>query len=402
MGVGGSRGGKVTLSPMALVALSSLISKIERKELPAGRPLPSERELVDEFGVSRIVIRQALRELVERGYIHQKHRCRPIVAIPPKSSMSASSSIEPKYIATWLWPNSGEFAASKILQGIQSVVSGSNLRLCVDHAVGQDWESRFESEDRFLRSMASDPHVAGAIVWYIGRDRNLPALQAVRDAGLPLVLVDRTAPAGFDTDYVGSDNQRAACQIVRHLIGLGHTRIAILTNVDTVSTVIAREAGYRQALSESGIHICPEMMSRLDRDEDAAMDVAVESLLGLSNPPTAIFAVNDLMALQAYDFLNRRGVQIPRQLSVAGFDGLLRWVPGGGHLTSACQDFERIGQVAAELIIDRLENGDRRTCRHVLLDAPLMDRGSSGPVSAGADSNEAFPLSEVRNYGIEY
>ena len=99
----------------------------------------------------------------------------------------------------------------------------------------------------------------------------------------------------------------------------------------------------------------------------------------METPPTAIFAVNDHIALQVCDALRERKIAIPYQMSVIGFDGLLRWVPGGGYLTTSLQDFERIGRLAAELVYHRMGFGTADACRHILLDAPLLVRGTTAP-----------------------
>jgi DNA-binding LacI/PurR family transcriptional regulator len=66
-------------------------------------------------------------------------------------------------------------------------------------------------------------------------------------------------------------------------------------------------------------------------------------------------------------------------MNLVGFDGMLRWLPEGGNLTTACQNFERIGQLAAELAMKRMANGPTETYQHYLLEAPLLVRGSTSP-----------------------
>jgi LacI family transcriptional regulator len=108
----------------------------------------------------------------------------------------------------------------------------------------------------------------------------------------------------------------------------------------------------------------------------------LEACLSLDEQPTAIFAVNDHIALQVCEVLHDRKISVPEQVSVLGFDGILRWVPGGGYLTTHLQDFERVGQYAAEMVIQRMTSGPHLAYRHVLLDAPLLDRGTIGPPPA--------------------
>jgi len=283
------------------------------------------------------------------------------------------------HIGIWLWPNTGDYAAASILKGIQSADLDQEVNLVIANAVGGDWDSFFDSEARFLKSIAEDPQGAGLIIWYLGGHRNLEALQAVRDAGVPMVFVDRLPPSDFVSDFVGTHNAAAAQRGVQHLIEQGHRNIALISNIEPVSSVQEREEGYKRALRDAGIPFRDEYVIRDLVDGPEGADSALNSCLNLDEPPTAIFAVNDHIALQVCDALRERKISIPHQMSVVGFDGLLRWVPGGGYLTTLLQDFEQIGRLAAEMVTQRMATGTPHAYRHVLIDAPLLDRGSTAP-----------------------
>jgi LacI family transcriptional regulator len=124
----------------------------------------------------------------------------------------------------------------------------------------------------------------------------------------------------------------------------------------------------------------PDWIQRVAVDEPSGVKGALDALLSLTQPPTAIFCINDHLGLQVYEELGFRGLRIPGDISLVGFDGLLRWLPGGGYLTTASQDFERMGQLAAELAIERIAGGKPNAYRHYLLDAPILNRSSSGRV----------------------
>lgn len=310
------------------------------------------------------------------GLVQARPRCRPVVA-PNQNGPKPSRPL----LAVWIWPSIGDYAAARIFKGIQETDLGREARLVVGHAVGSDWKSRFESEDRFLRSVARDRDHVGAIVWLLGHQRSIPALRALRAIGSPVVFVDRLPPRGFAADYVGTNNESAAATGVRHLLRLGHRRIALITNIDEASSVNERERGYRTALASAGIRVDESLILLDSDDEPQGVETAIDQLLASNEPPTAIFCVNDRLALQAYDTLQKRGIGIPAEMSVLGFDGMLRWLPGGGHLTTLVQDFERMGQLAAELVLERIQFGPPEAYRHVLLDAPLHLGGSTSAPS---------------------
>lgn len=362
---------------MVQAVIEAMRSRIELGIYGAGRSLPSERALAQDLQVSRLVVRQAIEELGNLGLIVCKPNCRPVVkGVWTKTNRTRAHG--PRHVFIWLWPNTAYYSASCILKGIQSIPVPSDVRLVVGGASGDtDFEGSQDTERKFLYDVAQDDHAAGVIMWYIGCDRNLAALEAVKAAGIPIVFVDRMPPKPLEGDYVGTDNVSAAQAGVRHLIELGHTRIAFITNQDLASTVKDRMTGYRRALAEARVPYDPELVCTEFVDEPEGVEPALDALLNLSSPPTAIVGVNDHIALQVYAALERRGLSIPQDISVLGFDGLLRWVTGGGYLTSCCQQFERIGQLALELLMERVSSSSPGASRHILLEAPLADCGST-------------------------
>ena len=383
-------------SPMVQSVAKTMKARIDQGVYPPGRSLPSERALAQELQVSRLVVRQALEALGESGLIVCKPNCRPVVkgvwAKPSRANLSG-----PRHVSIWLWPNTAYYSASCMLKGIQSVPVPSDVKLVVGGATGAtDFDACVEAERKFLLDVSRDDHAAGVIVWYIGTERNVAALEAVRAAGVPIVFVDRAPPRPLEGDYVGTDNVSAAQAGVRHLVELGHSRIAFITNQDKASTVRDRNAGYRRALQEARIPFDPDLVRCETADEPEGVEPALDELLKLDNPPTAVVGVNDHIALHVYEGLERRGLSIPQDMSVLGFDGLLRWVTGGGYLTSCCQQFERIGQIAIELLMERMVGGDPVAHRHYLLDAPLALCGSTDKPRKPND-RAAFKFSEKQS-----
>jgi LacI family transcriptional regulator len=229
--------------------------------------------------------------------------------------------------------------------------------------------------------MAQDQVIVGIILWYLGGDANLPTLQALRAARIPLLFIDRRPPADFAADYVGVDNEQAAEEVVKHLLARGHRSIAHVSNFDTASTVMERLAGYRHALTAAGIPFRPELVQKApDPPGDHTTDgceTLLDTLLSLPDPPTALFAVNDYVALRLLAILRGRNIRVPEDIAIAGFDGIERWMPGKPFLTTANQPFERIGRRAVEILLQRIEKGPASVCQHILLEAPLSAHAST-------------------------
>ena len=344
---------------------------------PAGQSLPSERELSKRFRASRGVIRDVLEIIESRDLLVRVPNHRPIVTVSARLSTTT-----PRNLCIWLWPNSKHYVSSSILHGIQLSDIAKQNQLVVSGVPVDDWDSVLASEAEFLDSAANDPSTLGIIIWYLGGELNAPSDQRVLDRNKPIVFIDRLPPKGMDVDYVGTNNFDSARCAVQHLLSFNHRRVAMISNIDPASSVDEREQGYRRALHEQGIAIREEWIQRATLDEEESIRSTIEQMFSGADSPTAIFCINDHLALQVHAILQSFGAQIPSDVSVIGFDGLLRWVPGGGHITAMQQEFEEIGRVAANLIQKRVEERESKTVRHTLFNAPLKVGPSTGPAPA--------------------
>jgi LacI family transcriptional regulator len=229
--------------------------------------------------------------------------------------------------------------------------------------------------ERALVSAFVARRVDGLVMVPAGRDQSY-LLNEVR-AGLSLVFVDR-APAYLDGDVVLAANQSGAEDAIRHLVERGHRRIAYLGDLLTISTARDRHAGYEAGLRAAGIPIDPDLVRHDLHDSDLA-DAAAADLLRRSEPPTAIFASQNLVTIGAVRALRSAGRQ--HDVALVGFDevplaDLLE--PG---LTVVAQDVLGIGRLAAEQLFRRLD-GDRSPTVRQVVPTRLIPRGS-GEVAPG-------------------
>ncbi len=196
---------------------------------------------------------------------------------------------------------------------------------------------------------------------------------------MPVVLVDRRIP-GLCVPTVSVDNEAAAFAAVRHLIGLGHTRIAIVKGINGVETSDARFEGYRRALRENGIPLQESLVKegRFLRDRAAA---AARELLSLKKAPSAIFVCNEAMLSGTVIAVKEAGLRIPRDLSLIGFDDP-EWASyTDPPLTTVSQPSYAMGMLAFDFLLARITGS--RTAGHdenVVLTPTLVERESCGPV----------------------
>jgi DNA-binding LacI/PurR family transcriptional regulator len=358
-------------SPLVSSVAARLTSLILSNRLTPGQDLPPERQLALDFDVSRSIVRSAIRKLNEDGLLDVKRNCRPTVSLKV-----GPHSVNKPHVGIWLWPNSSDFAAASLLKGIQSSPLGDGIRLVIGNAARYDMASSCEAERNFLETLADDTDAVGTILWYLGGNRNLKALQKVRSQGKSLVFVDRLPPSGFDSDYVGTNNVRAAYNATRYLIEMRHRNIALISNVDAASSVSEREKGFHLALTRGSNAPTAQRVFRAEKDDAGAITAIIDEILSLKERPTALFCINDQIALRVCEDLKIRGISVPDEMSVMGFDGMLRWIPGGGFLTTMVQDFESMGLIAADLLAERLKAPGPAAFKHYLLEAPMLDKGS--------------------------
>lgn len=180
---------------------------------------------------------------------------------------------------------------------------------------------------------------------------------ANRADDLPMVLLgERAVPAGFD--HVAVDSVAAARAITEHLIGLGRRRIAAIGREPAQGTASVRLEGYRQALRAAGIRYDPALVVAVTRYEREDGLVAMESLLGLLEPPDAVFCFNDLMAVGALRACSEAGVRVPEDVAVAGFDDIAEGRYSTPTLTTVAADLDVLSAEALRLLLLRLGGGD--------------------------------------------
>lgn len=191
-------------------------------------------------------------------------------------------------------------------------------------------------------------------------------------ASVPLVAIDPHAgPSGTST--VSVHNEEGAHAATRHLIGLGHRRIGHLRGRDDLESAHQREQGYRRALREAGIPFDTALVA--DGGYRApASTVGAHALLDLDDAPTAVFAANDLSAIEMMRVAAERGLRVPHDLSVVGFDDVPDASSHDPQLTTVRQPLAEMGSTAVRLLLAMLDGGPHEDVR---LPTELIVRAST-------------------------
>jgi len=207
-------------------------------------------------------------------------------------------------------------------------------------------------------------------------DRSKPQLARLSRFGVPFVLVDRTV-AEIECDAVVGDSVGGAQRLVNHLIGLGHRRIGLIVEQDEVSTARERRQGYESALKAAGLPLDPALVAETTPNPDGGLE-GMGRLLSTEDRPTAVFAVNNLVALGAIEAVRSAGLEVPDDVALVCFDDIeyaSRLYP---FLTALEQPAETFGTLGTQLLLERIQGRGPAREHVVVLPGQLTIRRSCG------------------------
>jgi DNA-binding LacI/PurR family transcriptional regulator len=299
--------------------------------------------------------RQRIEELIrEHGYQRQENT-------------------EPVPIVEILFQALDSLWALEIIRGVEQVIRPRGMAVSLTDMQGELTPDRSWPQQLFARRPTG----------LIAVSARLTAAQHAQLASraIPLVVVDPSGEPTHQTPSVGATNWNGGLVAARHLLELGHRRIAAINGPAEFVCCRARLDGYRAALDAAGVPADPKLVRTGPLYVQGGLDAA-RQLLSLPDPPTAIFAGNDLQALGVYEAARRVGVRIPADLSVIGFDDLAFSQWSGPPLTTVRQPLLQMGATAAELVLS-LAQGRRPGNDRLELATTLVVRESTGPPPPG-------------------
>lgn len=178
-------------------------------------------------------------------------------------------------------------------------------------------------------------------------------VSVLRERDYPFVLIDHKGASKDDISVVAA-NWQGGYEATQYLIQLGHRRIGIITGNMEMDSAVDRLAGYKAALHNAGINIDPSLIFQGDFHESSGIE-GTSALLDLPQPPTAIFASNDIMALGVLAAARMRGLSVPGHLSLVGFDDIPMASMSWPRLTTVRQPLAEMGRVATRMLLRRLD-----------------------------------------------
>jgi LacI family transcriptional regulator len=259
---------------------------------------------------------------------------------------------------------------SQIVSGAAEALHEQDLRLVLS-PTGHEHDLEVTLLERLMHGVTD-----GALI--VLPEESNEELSQLLDQGYRFVIVDPLEPLAANIPSVSAAHASGADQAMQHLLGLGHRRIAVVTGPNGWVATEERRRGYHAALAAAGI--LPDPALEIESDfEVLGGRRAADVLFDLADPPTAIFAFNDNLAIGVLQAARARGIQVPGQLSVVGFDDVEHATIVTPTLTTIRQPLAEMGRTAISLLMRILE-GQRFETLHIELATRLVVRESTGPL----------------------
>ncbi|MEK6646873.1 MAG: GntR family transcriptional regulator [Candidatus Firestonebacteria bacterium] len=321
----------------------NLQKRILANEFSVDTKLPSERELAQEYNISRISVRSAIKELENEDFLYKVRSKGTFV-----KNRQDFKIVSKKSISLLVSPPLRMSFFSTIISGIEEAASKNDYDLFL----------RCTNEDTFLEKKyileLNESKNSGLIIISGANSfRNAEFFKNLAQKN-PMVVIDMFL-GEIPADYVFSDDEKGTYDAIMHLIELGHTRILHLAGPKKNSTASLRIQGYKKTLQEKNIAIDTDLIRETDWSLESGYYETKKFFTNNKKRATAIFACSDEVAIGAYKAVKELGLKIPEDISLVGYANLdvgrLWEVP----LTTVDQSPEKMGREAFNLLSERIE-----------------------------------------------
>jgi GntR family transcriptional regulator, arabinose operon transcriptional repressor len=353
---------------------TSLRERILDGRLPVGTRLQTDNEIAAEYKMSRDTVRQALAVLTAEGLIERIQGRGTFVRRSEANTNFVTVTQEQKQIGLFLnrIDNSQDYL--DILVGVEQAVKLHGYSVSFNYT-----ERDSDQQIRDILRMHAN-QVTGMIIYPVGNATYMDEIRQLQAHNVPLLFIDRYLP-DLVTDYVGTDNRGGGYRATEHLIILGHRRVGFIylhqETPENTSSVQERLQGYKQALKTYDVPYDESLVTADLSSKSVSVQQSLREFLRQPDRPSAIFAVNDIVALDIMQAAHLLGLQIPEDLAIIGFDDERFASRINPPLTTIAQPFFDIGLRAGTLLISRIE-GLTGPPKHIELPANLIIRETCG------------------------
>ncbi|MFT4040777.1 MAG: LacI family DNA-binding transcriptional regulator [Thermomicrobiales bacterium] len=352
--------------------------------------MPTIHDVARQAGLS---VATVSRTLSGRGYVSERSRASVLQAVDTlgyvPNGLARGLKTQRSGLIALLVPEIMNSFYTTLSRGVEDVANAHGLQVILGNT-----DESLEKERAYVDLMTSS-RVEGVILAPAGASHQ--ALDVLAAHKVPAVLIDRSVP-GYDGDIVRGDSITGARDLTRHLLALGHTRIALINGHPDTSVAQERADGFRQALAEMTLTPDDGLISFGAWFADDA-ERRTGALLDAPNPPTALLAANSFMAIGALRALRQRELRVPEDVALVCFDDIEDAAAINPFLTALAQPAYAMGEAAMRFLLDRIAGVYTGAGRAVVLPShSLLVRRSCGqglaqvPLATG----HAPPLPAVR------
>lgn len=322
-----------------------IIETIESGKIPVGEKIYSENELAECFEISRNTVRQAIGELVNDGWLYRVQGKGTFVNRKPLDIRESSKTIAvvTTYLSDYIFPS--------IIRGIDNILSVNNYSMILSCTYNQ------HEKERLCLENLLNQNIDGLIVEPTKSalpNPNIGLYRRFSERGIPVLFI-HGGYRELDYSYIVEDDNEAGYLAAKHLLELGHKKIAGIFKMDDIQGHL-RFSGLQKAYAEAEVPLSDSRVMWFEtNDMNIRFNSSDKQLENLLINSTALVVYNDQIAIKIIDLLRERRIKIPEDISIVSFDDSELALASETKLTTVAHPKEVLGEEAAKAIINMIE-----------------------------------------------
>lgn len=352
--------------PKYFTLMEELKEKIISGRIQPGEKLPSENQFTVQYSLSRHTVRKALSLLEQEGYIEACHGKGTFCSEKMRHmKKSRNIAVVTTYISDYIFP--------RLIQGMDNVLSEQGYSIILKNT-GNSRQKEAKCLEELLQKdidgLIIEPSKSQLSCRHPGLYENLEKYQ------IPYIFIQGIYTEMKDKPHILMDDTRGGYLVTKYLLEQGHRRITGFFKADDIQG-IQRHKGYVRALQEAGIPYDPDLVVWFHtEDRRSKPSMMVKEMVKTGSLPHGIVCYNDQIAVQVIESLEDCGLQVPKDISVTGYDNSL-YAQRGTGITTIAHPQERLGEMAAELILEKINGVSEEDSKvECLIQPELIVRGS--------------------------
>lgn len=352
--------------PKYFTLMEELKEKIISGRIQPGEKLPSENQFTVQYSLSRHTVRKALSLLEQEGYIEACHGKGTFCSEKMRHmKKSRNIAVVTTYISDYIFP--------RLIQGMDNVLSEQGYSIILKNTGNSRQKEAKCLEELFQKDIDGliiEPSKSQLSCRHPGLYENLEKYQ------IPYIFIQGIYTEMKDKPHILMDDARGGYLVTKYLLEQGHRRITGFFKADDMQG-IQRHKGYVRALQEAGIPYDPDLVVWFHtEDRRSKPSMMVKEMVKTGSLPHGIVCYNDQIAVQVIESLEDCGLQVPKDISVTGYDNSL-YAQRGTGITTIAHPQERLGEMAAELILEKINGVSEEDSKvERLIQPELIVRGS--------------------------